>query len=53
MAGVAGINETEREGKESNKYFLSTHHMPDAVPKNEPSASSQSSPSGKEKQLNK
>lgn len=50
---MAGTNETEREGKESNKYLLRTHHMPDAVPNNEPSASSQSSLSGKEKQLNK
>lgn len=31
MAGVASTSETEREGKESNKYLLSIHHMPDAV----------------------
>lgn len=51
MAGVASTNETEREGKESNKYFLNTHHIPLAVLKNEPPASSQSSLSGKEKQV--
>lgn len=46
-------NETEREGKESNKYLLSAHHMPGVVLNNEQSATSQNSLSERERQLNK
>lgn len=31
MADVVSHNETDREGKGSNKYLLSTHHMPGAM----------------------
>lgn len=49
---MVSTNETERQGKESNRYLLSAHHMLGAVLNNEQSATSQSALSGKERQLN-
>lgn len=53
MADVVSHNETDREGKGSNKYLLSTHHMPGAMVNNGQFGTSQSSLSGTERQLNK
>lgn len=35
MADVVSADETEKAGKESNKYLLSAHNMPGTVLKNE------------------
>lgn len=53
MADMVSTNETEREGKERNKYLLSTHHVPGAMLNSGLSAAPQSSLSGRERQLNR